>query len=89
MSWTIEYAQSAQKSVRKLDQQVQRRLRDFLEGRIARIDNPRQLGAALQGTGSRQLWRYRVGDYRVITEIDDESIRILVLRVGHRRHVYR
>jgi mRNA interferase RelE/StbE len=53
------------------------------------MDNPRQLGAALQGTPYQDLWRYRVGNYRIITEIDDDSIRILVVRIAHRREAYR
>lgn len=89
MAWTIEYVESVRKSVRQLDQQVQRRLRDFLEFRLALMDNPRQLGAAMRGTQFRNLWRYRVGNYRIIAEINDQHIRILVVRVAHRRDVYR
>lgn len=89
MTWRIEYTGSARRSIRRLDPQVQRRLRDFLENRLAHMDNPRQLGAALQGTPYQDLWRYRVGNYRIITEIDDDSIRILVVRIAHRREAYR
>ena len=53
------------------------------------MDNPRQLGVAMQGTRYRDLWRYRVGNYRIMAEIDDESIRILVIRMAHRRDAYR
>ena len=69
--------------------QVQRRLRDFLENRLAYMDNPRQRGAALQETPYQDLWRYRVGNCRIITEIDDASIRILVVRIAHRREACR
>ncbi len=89
MTWKIEYAESVQKSVRKLDRQIRRRIRDYLEGRLAQMDNPRQAGVALRGARYRELWRYRVGNYRVIAEIDDERIRILVVRIAHRRDVYR
>ena len=89
MSWKIEYAESVRKSARKLDRQAQRRLRNFLEGRLARTDNPRRLGVAMQAAKYRNLWRFRVGDYRIIAEIADESARILVLRIAHRRTVYR
>ena len=68
---------------------MQQRLREFLEVRLSRMDHPRQLGAAMQGTRYRDLWRYRVGNYRVIAEIDDERICLLVLRVAHRRDAYR
>lgn len=89
MAWRIEYAESVRKSVRRLDRQAQRRLRDFLEVRLARMDNPRQLGAAMQGARYRNLWRYRVGNYRIIAEIDDGRVLILVVRIAHRRDVYR
>lgn len=89
VSWKIEYAASVQKSVRRLDPPVQRRLRTFLEERLARLDNPRQLGAAMRGAKHRDLWRYRVGDYRILTQIDDERIRVLVIRIAHRRDAYR
>ncbi len=82
MAWRIEYAESVQKSVRRLDRQVQRRLRDFLEVRLAGMDNPRQLGIAMQGTRYGDLWRYRVGNYRIMAEIDDERTRILVVRIA-------
>ncbi len=84
MAWRIEYAESVQKSVRRLDRQVQRRLRAFLEVRLAGMDNPRQLGIAMQGTRYGHLWRYRVGNYCIMAEIDDERIGILVVRIAHR-----
>ncbi|MYA32223.1 MAG: type II toxin-antitoxin system RelE/ParE family toxin [Gemmatimonadales bacterium] len=84
----MEYAASVQKSVRKLDPAVRKRLRAFLEDRLAKLDNPRQLGIAMQGSRYGDLWRYRVGDYRILTRIDDGTIRILVIRIAHRRDIY-
>lgn len=89
MIWKIEYAKSVQKSVRKLDRQTQNRLQKYLETRLAVADDPRSLGRALQGSQFQNLWRFRVGDYRIIAQIEDEEIRILVVRIGHRREVYR
>ena len=89
VTWKIEYATSVRKSVRKLDKQAQRRIRDFLELRLAGTEDPRQLGAALSGTRYHDLWPYRVGDYRIIAEIRDRDIRILIVRIAHRREVYR
>ena len=89
MAWRIEYAESVRKDAHRLDRQMRRRLREFLEVRLSGMENPRQLGTAMQGTRYRDLWRYRVGDYRIIAEIDDERICILVVRVAHRRDVYR
>lgn len=87
--WRIEYAESVRKSVRKLDRPVQHRIRRFLEERLAQIDDPRSLGTPLQGAAFADLWRYRVGDFRIIARIEDAEIRILVVRIGHRREVYR
>lgn len=66
-----------------------RRLRDFLFGRVALLDDPRQIGQALQGNELGHLWRYRVGDFRVLCEIRDNRLVILVVEIGHRREVYR
>ena len=88
MTWTIEYARSVRKDVRKLDHQARERIRHYLEERIASLDDPRQLGDPLRGTMAG-LWRYRVGDYRVIAEIQDDRLVVLVVRVGHRKAVYR
>ncbi|MCY4152943.1 MAG: type II toxin-antitoxin system RelE/ParE family toxin [Aestuariivita sp.] len=88
MTWTIEYAASVHKSVRKLDTKAQRRIRDFLEHRLPIIADPHGLGIPLTWAKHRDLWRYRVGDYRVVVEINDEGRRILILRIAHRWAVY-
>lgn len=89
MKWTIEYAVSAKKPMRRLDPQVRRRIRDFLSTRVAALDDPRQIGDALQGARLGGLWRYRVGDYRILVEIRDEVVTVLVVGIGHRGEVYR
>lgn len=89
MAWTIEFAQSAARQLKKLDPQIARRLTAFLRDRVATAADPRSLGQALKGDELGQFWKYRVGDYRLIAEIRDLEIRILVVRVGHRREVYR
>jgi len=88
VTWRIEYAQSVQKSVKKLDSGVRQRIREYLEHRVAQLDNPRQLGKPLKGEHT-ELWRYRVGDYRIICDIRDATLVVLVVRIGHRRTVYR
>ena len=65
-----------------------RRILDYMDGRIARLENPRSIGKALTGPLG-DLWRYRVGDYRVICDIQDDIFRVLVVQVGNRRDVYR
>lgn len=89
MPWRIEFAESAAKQLRKVDRQVARRITTFLRERVAVAANPRELGAALKGDELGQFWKYRVGDYRVIAEIRDREIRIVVVRIGHRREIYR
>ena len=88
MSWRIKYAQSVQKTVKKLQPQVRQRIRDYLEKRVALLDDPRQIGKPLKGHHS-ELWRYRVGDYRIICEIQDDTLLVLVVRIGHRKEIYR
>lgn len=88
MAWTIDYTETAKTELSKLDKQIARRIVDFIDERIAGQENPRNTGKALTGPlGS--LWRYRVGDYRVICDIQDSALRILVVRIGNRRDVYR
>lgn len=88
MAWTIEYTDTARKQLHRLDKSVARRIVDFLDERVAARDGPRELGEALSGALGK-LWRYRIGDYRVVCEIRDETITVLVVRVGHRREIYR
>lgn len=89
MAWTIEFDLLARKNVEKLDKQVRNRIRAFLYERLAELDNPRQIGQALQGSTLGNFWRYRVGDYRIICDIQDKRLVILVIEIGHRSDVYR
>lgn len=86
--WTIEFKQGAERQIRKLDRKAQAMIIRFLRERIEPAENPRQWGRPLRGE-KRGLWRYRVGDYRVICDIQDERITVLVLAIGHRKDVYR
>ena len=88
MAWKIEYAESVQKDVRKMDAQQRKRIREFLENKVANLEDPRMLGKALTGSFSG-LWRYRIGSYRIITHIEDRDVRILVVKMAHRKEVYR
>ena len=89
MAWTIEYTESAKKTVRKLEAQDRRRIRTFLEERLAGLADPRSIGDALKGSRLGNLWKYRVGDYRIIADIEDGALKILVVKIGNRREVYR
>jgi len=88
LAWTIEYAETARRQLRKLDKAAARRIVDFLDERVAPGEDPRRLGKALKGPLG-DLWRYRVGDFRVICDIQDRVLTILILQVGNRREVYR
>ena len=88
MAWTIEYAKTAKDQLRKLDRTVARRVLDFMDERIAPLENPRQSGKAVKGPMG-EFWRYRVGDYRVVCDIRDGVLTVLVLQIGNRREVYR
>ncbi len=89
MAWTIELDSTAEKELDKLDPQIARRILRFLHGRVATLDNPRSIGEALRGSQLGEFWKYRVGDYRIIASIEDQAVRVLVVRIGHRRDVYR
>ena len=88
MAWKIEFSHTAKEQLRKLDKQTARRILDYVEERLAFRENPRDLGKALSGPLGA-LWRYRVGDYRLICDIQDNASKILVLRIGKRTEVYR
>lgn len=89
MAWRIEFEPPAAKELKKLDPQIRTRLLKFLHERIAPLENPRDIGEALQGKRLGAYWKYRVGDYRIIASIEDEVVCIVVVQVGNRREVYR
>jgi mRNA interferase RelE/StbE len=88
MAWKIEFDPAALKELKKLDKSVEKRILKFLRERVAKLDDPRQVGARLQGTLSG-LWKYRIGDYRLICSLENDRLVVLVLRIGHRREVYK
>ena len=87
MAWTIDYTDSARRELKRLDKQVARRIVDYMDNHVAPLKDPRSVGKALTGDLGT-FWRYRVGDCRVICDIQDKEVRVLVVRVGHRRDVY-
>ena len=89
MAWTIDYSRMASVRLRKLDRNTARRIVDYMEQRIATLDNPRSKARKMEGGRFSGYWRYRVGDHRVICDIQDSALRILELRVGRRDSVYR
>lgn len=87
MVWTIEFSQTARRQIRRIDKIWQRRILDYLATQVALRDDPRSLGKPLRGD-KYGFWRYRVGDYRLICQIEDSRLVILVVTLGHRRDVY-
>jgi mRNA interferase RelE/StbE len=88
LAWKIELSETAGKQLAKLDKEEAKRITKFLRQRLAVIENPRSTGKALTGPLGG-LWRYRVGDYRLICEIQDGVLCILVVKIGNRREVYK
>lgn len=89
MAWRVEFAKSAQKDMSRIGAAEQQRVLRFLDERIEKSDDPRKLGEALKGPVVGRYWKYRVGGYRVICDLQDTLLLVLVVRVGHRREVYR
>jgi mRNA interferase RelE/StbE len=88
LAWRIEITRTATRQITKLDRPAQKAIQNFLRERLMTAEDPRQWGKPLHGE-KRGLWRYRVGDYRLICDIRDEKITVLVLELGHRKDVYR
>ena len=88
MAWTIEYRQPVRKTIEKLDPVIRRRIKLFLEERLAKHENPRSLGGPLHGSKLGAYWRYTVGDHR-ICDIQDQKLVVLVVEIGHHSSVYR
>jgi mRNA interferase RelE/StbE len=89
MAWNVELSEPADRELGKLHAQDRKRILRFLDERLSRTENPRSLGQALHGSRLGEFWRYRVGDYRLISKIEDDRLVVLVLRVGHRKEIYR
>jgi mRNA interferase RelE/StbE len=89
MAYSVELSESADRELGKLDAPQAKRILKFLHERVAKLDDPRSVGEALHGSQLGAFWKYRVGDYRLISKIEDNRLVVLVLRVGHRKEIYR
>jgi mRNA interferase RelE/StbE len=89
LAWSIEFDAAAKKDLDKLDKHTAGRIVAFLRRRVLPLEDPRTLGAALKGPRFGELWKYRVGDYRIICRIEDDRLCVLVVSLGNRREVYR
>jgi mRNA interferase RelE/StbE len=88
LAWRVEFDYRAKRELDKLDRPAKERIARFLRERIATDEDPRRAGEALRGDKAT-LWKYRIGDYRLICDIQDYRVTVLVLAVGHRREIYR
>ena len=86
MVWTIEFTSDAAKQLEKIGKENAKRVRTFLRERVQ--PDPRQQGEMLKGS-QREFWRYRVGDYRILAHIEDTRFVVLVVKLGHRKEIYR
>lgn len=87
MSYTVEYTEKALKSLKKLDHSALIIIKAWIEKNLVGTEDPRKRGKGLTANRSGQ-WRYRVGDYRILAEIQDEVLVILIIDIGHRSTVY-
>jgi len=87
--WIIKYTESSSKQLKKLDKQAALRVPDYMDERVSVLADPRSLGENLKGPKMGEYWRYRVGDSRVICNISDGQMTVLVIEIGNRREVYR
>jgi mRNA interferase RelE/StbE len=89
LAWRIELHPQAEKELSKLGQEDARRLARFLRERVAPLADPRSIGEALKGPDIGRFWKYRIGRYRIVCHIQDPRRTVLVVRIGHRREIYR
>ncbi len=89
MAYRVELSERVDRELDKLDAQLRQRILRFLNERVAKLDDPRSIGQALRGSRLGEFWKYRVGDCRLICRIEDDRLLVLVLRLGHRREIYR
>jgi mRNA interferase RelE/StbE len=88
LAWRVEWEDEAVKELKKMDTRAQRAIVRYMKDKIATEEDPRRFGEPLR-KDLKGLWKYRIGSYRVICSIEDKEIVVLIVRVGHRREVYR
>lgn len=87
MTYSLEFTKDVQKQLKKMDKNQAMLLTRWLYQHIHGVDDPRKYGKGLSANRSGQ-WRYRVGSYRIIVEIEDDRLVVLVIQVGHRKNIY-
>ena len=87
MSYKINFSETSLKQLRKLDSLSRKRILNYVSDVLTKIENPRILGKALTGD-LKGLWRYRIGNFRIVCQIQDNSLLILILKIAHRKEIY-
>jgi len=87
--WTIKYSREATKALKKMDRQQARRIQTFIKEKLMTAKDPKDLGEPLKGEILGLFWKFRIGDYRIIANIDQKEIIIQIIKIGHRREIYR
>lgn len=89
MIWDIKYTETSLRQLKKIDKSVALRVLDYMDERVAKLADPRAFGKNLVGPKLGSYWRYRIGDVRVICDLQNQALVVLVVEIGHRREVYR
>ena len=87
MKYSVEYTRTAVKQLKKMDKKIVALILTLVEEKLVACENPRSIGKALRGN-LNDIWRYRVGDYRIIAKIEDEIVVIIIVEIGHRKDMY-
>ncbi|HCX04078.1 MAG TPA: type II toxin-antitoxin system mRNA interferase toxin, RelE/StbE family [Clostridiales bacterium] len=88
MKYQVFYEKKAIKSLSQIDKNQQKMIYAWIEKNLAGTDNPKKYGKALKGN-LKEYWRYRVGNYRILADINNEEIRIIIINIGHRKDIYK
>ncbi|MDN6317688.1 MAG: type II toxin-antitoxin system RelE/ParE family toxin [Lactococcus lactis] len=88
MNYNVVYEKKAIKQLSKLDKGQQKMIMGWIQKNLVQTNNPRQYGKTLKGE-LKSYWRYRVGNYRILADINDDKIQIIIIQIGHRKDVYR
>ena len=84
----VEYTKTAVKQIKKMDRKIAAFIVSYIDEKLVNCENPRLHGKVLKG-GLNEIWRYRVGDYRILAKIEDDRVIVTIVEIGHRKDVYK
>jgi len=88
MRFRVEYTRTAANQLKKMDRKIAVFIISYIEEKLVNCENPRLYGKSLKGT-LNEIWRYRVGDCRILAKIEDDRVLITIVEIGHRKDIYR